>query len=137
MKAKQSLGDKNGTLMIMAAYSILMVVILAVSIITLISRIKKQGSIPSYETITEYIYVQITDTEAKTDTQADETDGNEIFIIREHMGMIGVFSKDDELLMTLDVYIKTLPKADQGLLGKGFEVIGKSQLNSVIEDYTG
>ena len=51
------------------------------------------------------------------------------------MDKIGVFSEDGSLVMVIDVYVKTLPEADKRLLGEGFEVVGRSALNAVVEDY--
>ena len=41
------------------------------------------------------------------------------------------------LIRVIDVYIKTLPKADRTLLEKGFVVLGETELYAIIEDYTG
>ena len=48
----------------------------------------------------------------------------------------GIFKKDGTLLYVLDTYIKTLPEADRVLLGEGIPIETKSQLYSLIEDYT-
>ena len=79
---------------------------------------------------TQYIYVH--PPEITTESETEE----EIYNIKEYNGHIGIFSADGTLLQILDTNVKTLPEADKSLLREGFEVIGKSQLNSIIEDYT-
>lgn len=141
MKDKRNIDEKSNILMVMAAYSVLTVVILAVSVISLTNAIKRPNSLPSYETIIEYVFVSTSEADTENDKQTEETDrltdSDKVYIVREHMGEIGVFSQDGALLMTIDVHTKALPKADRELLEKGFEIIGKSQLNAIIEDYTG
>ena len=133
--------EKNETLMIMAAYSVLTLVILAVCVSSLVARIKDSRQTPSYETVIEYVYIHGTDArptfDADVDTEESEQQQETVFTVRDHNGAIGVFSENGELLMILDVYTKALPKADRDLLEKGFEVIGTSRLNAIIEDYTG
>lgn len=92
--------------------------------------------------VTEIVYIPIfseansdstTETEHKTET---ETQIQEYFI-KSYEGKIGVFTEDTTLVRVIDVYIKTLPKADRRLLEKGFSVIGEAELRAVIQDYTG
>ena len=59
------------------------------------------------------------------------------WIIRAHEERIGVFRLDGELEYLIDVYLITLPEADQKLLKHGIYVAGEDQLASFIEDYTG
>ncbi len=99
---------------------------------------KNTQIINSIETVTEekistevdYIYVR--PDEVPMDTQKED----EVYTVKQHGGKIGIFLSDGTLIQTLDTNIKTLPEADKRLLEEGFEVVGKSQLNSIIEDYT-
>ena len=90
--------------------------------------------------VTEIVYIPIfseansdstTETEHKTETQIQE------YFIKSYEGKIGVFTEDSTLVRVIDVYIKTLPKADRCLLEKGFSVMGEAELRAVIQDYTG
>ena len=90
--------------------------------------------------VTEIVYIPIfseansdstTETELKTETQIQE------YFIKSYEGKIGVFTEDSTLVRVIDVYIKTLPKADRRLLEKGFSVMGEAELRAVIQDYTG
>ena len=66
-----------------------------------------------------------------------EEDDQEKYLVKEHMKMIGIFLPDGKLHKVLEVYVETLPEADRRLLEEGFEIIGKTKLNSISEDYTG
>ena len=137
----QNSKERNDALMVMAAYSVLTLVILAVCVSTLVGQMKRSLTPTPYETVIEYVYIPETDAYPTFDTnvggQESEEAQPEIFTVRAHDGVIGVFSADGEILLMLDVYTKALPKADRDLLEKGFEVIGRSRLNAIIEDYTG
>ncbi len=85
---------------------------------------------------TEYVYIKVEDN-SSDDKYDDSTDSDKKYIVREHMGKIGVFSIDGTLLYNIDVYVKTLPEADRRLLGEGIEIIGKEALNELIQDYDG
>ena len=63
-----------------------------------------------------------------------ETD-SESFWVREHEGVIGVFSADGELEYTVEIYIKTLPKKDRELLKNGIYANDKAELLEIIGDY--
>ena len=81
----------------------------------------------------EYVYVSPVDdslSESITDTDTP------VYTVKSYMGKIGIFTDDGKLWQVLEVYVKTLPEADIRLLEEGFEVVGQSQLNSIIEDYT-
>lgn len=78
----------------------------------------------------EYVYVH------PQETSTDITTEEEVYTVKEYNGQIGIFSSDGSLVQTLDTNVKTLPEADKRLLQEGFEIIGRSQLNSIIEDYT-
>ena len=72
----------------------------------------------------------------ETQIVTEEIDNQQEYIIKLYNGRIGVFTSDGTLLQVIDVYTKTLPKADQDLLEKGFNIKSKD-LNRLIEDYTG
>ena len=61
----------------------------------------------------------------------------EIWIMREYGEQIGVYRLNGELECVLDVYLITLPDADQELLKNGIYVSGRDSLNALVEDYTG
>ncbi len=72
-----------------------------------------------------------------SDIMTVETDGEPIYFLREHEGRIGIFSEDNTLIETLDVYLITLPRADRVALSEGITVKGTENLNALKEDYTG
>lgn len=86
---------------------------------------------------TEIVYIPIY-MESYYETQINTEDNlaQEEYLIKLYNEKIGVFTKDDILLQVIDVYTKTLPKKDQDLLEKGFN-INSNDLNKLIEDYTG
>ena len=89
---------------------------------------------------TEVIYIPIVSETYKDNIlDIDETSVvNEVeYTIKAYQGKIGVFAKDDKLIRVIEVYVKTLPKADRAMLEKGFIICGDLELNSIIEDYTG
>ena len=86
----------------------------------------------SIQTQIEYVYVKPDISTAESESESTE----EVYTVKEYMGKIGIFSSDGVLIEVLDVYVKTLPEADKRLLGEGFNVTGKKQLNSIIEDYS-
>ncbi len=61
----------------------------------------------------------------------------EIFILREYDGIIGVFDASGVLTDIIDVQVNSLPEADREMLETGIYAFSKSELNSLIEDYTG
>lgn len=125
-------------LRVMAVYAVAM---LGLLLTTLLLRIPSKESTPQkiIQTVVEKEYVYLT--QEDTDTQYNEgTDTSpsqdETYTVREYFGRIGIFKSDGALMRVLEVYVKTLPEADKRLLGEGFEIVGKKQLNSIIEDYT-
>ena len=80
-------------------------------------------------------YVYVSPDGPDTDDHVKATEDT-VYTVKSHMGKIGIFTSDGELVRILEVYVKTLPEADIRLLEEGFEVVGRSQLNSIIEDYT-
>ena len=122
----------------MAVYAVAM---LGLLLTALLLRIPSKESTPEkvIQTVVEKEYVYLTQEDA--DTQYNEgtdtsTSQDETYTVREYFGRIGIFKSDGALMQVLEVYVKTLPEADKRLLGEGFEIVGKKQLNSIIEDYT-
>ena len=125
-------------LRVMAVYAVAM---LGLLLTALLLRIPSKESTPEkvIQTVVEKEYVYLTQEDA--DTQYNEgtdtsTSQDETYTVREYFGRIGIFKSDGALMQVLEVYVKTLPEADKRLLGEGFEIVGKKQLNSIIEDYT-
>ena len=120
-------------------YAVLLLTILIVSVTVLsVSLLRSRNN--TAETIVDYTYVYVTPdstateeaTSATVPTPADE----EGWIMKAYSDRIGIFKKDGTLLYVLDTYIKNLPEADRVLLGEGIPIETKSQLYSLIEDYT-
>ena len=136
MKHTDKTNEKRTTLLkIMAAYASVMLLIL----IAAVANAKEQGdtvieTVINERTNTEYIYVS-KDSVPSTD-KSDIFEDSERYLIKEYMGKIGIFNAEGSLIDVIEVYTKTLPEADRRLLGEGFEVVGKKQLNSIIEDYS-
>lgn len=125
-------------LRVMAVYAVAM---LGLLLTALLLRIPSKESAPEkvIQTVVEKEYVYLTQEDA--DTQYNEgtdtsTSQDETYTVKEYFGRIGIFKSDGALMQVLEVYVKTLPEADKRLLGEGFEIVGKKQLNSIIEDYT-
>lgn len=125
----------NVILKITAIYAVLMLAILVISLLFAFNS-RKTSEVINEEIFiqTEYVYV-VKDEPKETDTEADDTE--KVYIVREHMGRIGIFDEDGTLIKDLEVYVKTLPEADKRMLKEGFEVMGDKQLNAIIEDYDG
>ena len=63
------------------------------------------------------------------------TEVDECFLVREHEGIIGVFTSDGEYLYAIEVYVKTLPEADRALLASGIHAKNKAELLEILGDY--
>lgn len=83
---------------------------------------------------TKLIYVPIE--QNSSESSMPESKQSPQWIVREYEGKIGIFLTDGTLTAVLDTYVKTLPKADQMLLGEGIVVYTQSELNAVVEDYS-
>lgn len=64
-----------------------------------------------------------------------EVKRDEIYYIKEHGEVIGVFDGEGELLYTVEVYVKTLPAADRALLKKGIAARDREELYEILGDY--
>ncbi len=132
---KNSASYTKKLLRISCLYSLLFLVLL-----TLIVKIVKNQNKPCANTLitetvkTEYIYVETDNSSA--DDQIYYEDEEQVYIVRAHMGRIGIFLPDGTLKEIIEVYVNTLPIADRRLLEEGFEVVGKQRLYSIIEDYS-
>ena len=70
------------------------------------------------------------------DSKTDETKRNSSYIVREHCGMIGIFSERGELLEMIDTPIIALPQSDRERLHTGITVKDEKELSSLREDYS-
>ena len=130
--------DKIRFLRIFTIYALVMfsLVVLALLIANKRTVVTVDGEQqPQSSSQIEYIYVTLGDTETPDveDTQESDT----VYTIREHMGKIGIFVEDGKLIRVIDVYVNTLPESDKRMLRQGFEIIGISRLNKIIQDYDG
>ena len=89
---------------------------------------------PSIQTVTELVYVYISEESPSSPPIHDEV--KRLFWVQEYGEKIGIFSEDGTLLEVLDVYVKTLPKADRDLLEEGFMLFSEEELRAIREDYT-
>ncbi len=69
--------------------------------------------------------------------EASSDQDNAQWVVRAHEERIGVFDINGELEYIVDVYLITLPPADQKLLQQGIYVSDADQLTALMEDYTG
>ena len=123
--------ERKKVYILISAYSLVLLGLFSVTACVLIGSLSRAKS--SVGTVdTEYIYVYATENESSEGAQSEA----DIWIARKHGEIIGIFSLDGDLIEVIDTYVKTLPEADKRLLGEGFEIVGKKQLNSIIEDYT-
>ena len=58
------------------------------------------------------------------------------YVVREHCGMIGIFSESGVLLEIIDTPIIALPQSDRDKLRVGITVRDESELSSLREDYS-
>lgn len=57
------------------------------------------------------------------------------YLVREHEGIIGVFSLNGELEYTVEIYVKTLPEKDRQLLKSGIYAQNREELLEILGDY--
>ena len=123
-------------LALIGTYSTILLLSAIIGVTVLSTRLKRSVNTVT-ETVTEkeivYVY-------AENDILPSEPEQSEpeekIWIVREYRGQIGIFSEDDTLVRTINVYIKTLPETDRILLKEGIRVTSERQLYSIIEDYS-
>ena len=115
-------------------YSFLMLSLMIIACWILIKRIPQQP-LPSQQDTSpneKYVYVYADPLPSDSETVEESTG----WLVREHEKKIGVFSSDGVLLELLEIYTNTLPQADQRLLREGISVQTRSDLYSLIEDYS-
>ena len=93
----------------------------------------EHNEIPTVKPEREYIYVYTEIEPEEENTETEET----TWVVREHEEKIGIFSEDGVLLRVVDVYTKTLPKADRVLLREGIAVSSRQDLYALMEDFGG
>ena len=71
------------------------------------------------------------------DTTVVNTPSYKDCVLREHNGIIGVFSTDGKLIGEISVAVVTLPSAERQKLAQGISVDSPELLASLIESYTG
>lgn len=69
--------------------------------------------------------------------EQETTAQEEIFMLKEYNGIIGVFNESGTLTDIIEVEIKSLPRQDQTMLGTGIWAFSRQELAALIEDYTG
>ena len=63
------------------------------------------------------------------------SDDDGTFYVRAHEDKIGVFDSQNNLLYTVEVYIKTLPANDRALLTEGIRAQSCEELYEILGDY--
>lgn len=69
--------------------------------------------------------------------EQETTAQEEIFMLKEYNGIIGVFNESGTLTDIIEVEIKSLPRHDQTMLGTGIWAFSRQELAALIEDFTG
>lgn len=69
--------------------------------------------------------------------EENTTTKEEIFMLKEYNGIIGVFNESGDLTDIIEVEIKSLPRQDQTMLGTGIWAFSRQELAALIEDFTG
>lgn len=69
--------------------------------------------------------------------EQETTAQEEIFMLKEYNGIIGVFNESGTLTDIIEVEIKSLPRQDQTMLGTGIWAFSRQELAALIEDFTG
>ena len=121
---------------LMGTYSAILLAITLVAIAFFIAKLSpRQNTIKETLIETEYIYVVKTP-ESSISEETTASALARIWIVREYEEKIGVFSENDELLLVIDTYTKTLPETDRRLLKEGILITSREALYSIIEDYS-
>lgn len=136
--------NESKSIIIMCFYVIVMIGILVLSVYLLNgSREKDQiNNDLNFHTTdvteTRVIYVPIYFEETvKTEEESTSTSQIKYFTVKNYGQKIGVFNEEQTLVSVIEVYTKTLPKADRDLLEKGMVVFSEDELRRIVEDYTG
>ena len=136
--------SENRSIIILCLYVIVMIAILLFSLYLLKDSEKNKvqkndlNVYVSEEIETKIVYVPIhTEITESTEEISTAEVKIEFFTVKSYGEKIGIFNENDVLVNVIEVYTKTLPKADRDLLEKGIVVFDDAELRSIIEDYTG
>lgn len=113
-------------------------VTLAVGCVTtiLVTRMLGQWNVFKEKALPAGYLDEVDDTAvAQGEDEADTPQAS--WVVRAHDEKIGVFDINGELEYVVDVYLITLPQADQELLKQGIHVSDEAELAALMEDYTG
>lgn len=58
------------------------------------------------------------------------------YLVKEHMGMVAVFSEGGQMIKLTDFPVATLPKADRDELAEGVAIDSDVELALLLEDYS-
>ncbi|HOA84781.1 MAG: hypothetical protein GX057_04315 [Clostridiales bacterium] len=73
---------------------------------------------------------------AVSELAAGEETGEQVFVLHEYEGVIGVFDSSGVLVDIINVKVMSLPEADRKMLESGIYAFSRGELLSLIEDYT-
>ena len=133
------------SIIILCIYVIIMFAVCAFTLKTLKTS-APTNDIPNEDTqtipppVTEIVYIPIISedvSDATSDTEIESETQQAEYLVKSYEGKIGIFTDNGTLIRVIDVYIKTLPKADRRLLEKGFNVTCEAELRAILQDYTG
>ena len=120
---------------LMGTYSAILMCLCIISISVIFSKKEKTPTESIIETIIQteevYLFIDTPDISA-SETRRQST----LYIVCEYNEKIAVFDTEGKLIKTLDIYTKTLPKADQALLREGIKLTSEEELTALIEDYS-
>lgn len=113
------------------------VFVLSISLLTL--------TLNQYSSKQAVVPTPTADASAQANTQASDSEDSsaekaveEIYIIKNYQGKIGIFIKGDENpFQILDIDPSLLPEKDQEELSEGLEIKGAENLRQIIEDFDG
>lgn len=113
------------------------VFVLSISLLTL--------TLNQYSSKQAVVPTPTADASAQANTQASDSEDSsaekaveEIYIIKNYQGKIGIFIKGDENpFQILDIDPSLLPEKDQEELSDGLEIKGAENLRQIIEDFDG
>lgn len=126
---------KHGqTIKLCTLYAAVLCMIFAVSVLLLFGALQKSRS-QNVQVQTEPVYVYVKEDRPVSDSDS-ETQAKERFLFQAYEGKIGIFAEDGRLVGMIDTDIKTLPKADQRMLGEGIYAENEAQYYALLEDYS-
>ena len=115
-------------IIIVSLTTVILFSIMSASTMSIIKRGKRSNSNEYKEIV--YVYND------RQEMQTDSEENKALWVVKEYMGIIGVFDSSGELRETIDTHVKTLPMKDQILLGEGIEVNNAEGLYLIIEAYS-